>query len=96
MNLKLTIPGGGWAHIETREGERVTVLSSRPSPPGSTLNLELPEGLPEAPPSKSLAVKVRGCQRVEDGQFRVQGRLVSLSKQLRLWLDEQRGSESPK
>jgi hypothetical protein len=77
MNVPVTVASGGVAAIVEAEGDHVTVRSSVPSPPGSTLALTH-EGL-------SLQVKVRGCKRLDDGElpFRIEGRFVSLTRALR-------------
>jgi hypothetical protein len=81
----LELGGGGSAVIVTLEGELVTLLSPRASPPGSTLYGRF-EG-------HSLSIKVRGSRRVEpdaDGRcFHVEGRFVSLSRAQRLALTGQ-------
>jgi trimeric autotransporter adhesin len=67
--VEFTLARGGSAVITSTDGELVTLLSSAPSPPGSTLELSL-EG-------KSFQVKVRGCKRqttAEAGRdFRIEG-----------------------
>ena len=74
--LSLELVRGGSAVVLETDGDRVTLLSSLSSSPGSTLELTL-EGA-------SYKVKVRGCRKVEaDGAgraFRVEGRWVSLSR----------------
>jgi hypothetical protein len=75
--LVLDLVRGGSAAVVETDGDRVTLLSSLPSPPGSTLELTL-EG-------SSYRVKVRGCRRVEpddaERSFRIEGRWVSLTRE---------------
>ena len=78
--IALTLKRGGDAFIVERSEDFVTLASSLPSPPGSTIEASF-----AGPPrSVSLRVKVRGCRRdsLPDGRpgFRIDGRLVSLSR----------------
>lgn len=74
--LTLDLLKGGSAVVLETDGDRVTLLSSLSSPPGSTLELSL-EG-------ESYRVKVRGCKKGEADDagrsFRIEGRWVSLSR----------------
>lgn len=74
--VTLDLVKGGSAVVLETDGDRVTLLSSLSSPPGSTLELAL-EG-------ESFRVKVRGCKKVEADaaarSFRIEGRWVSLSR----------------
>jgi hypothetical protein len=83
MNVALTLKRGGRAAIVSRDGDHVILASSAPSPPGSTV-----EATHE---HVSVAVKVRGCRREENSAdaelvFRIEGRLVSLTKDARIKL----------
>lgn len=78
--IALTLKRGGEAFIVERSDDFVVLASSLPSPPGSTV-----EASYAGPPrSVSLRVKVRGCRKdnLPDGRegFRIDGRLVSLSR----------------
>jgi hypothetical protein len=78
--IALQLKQGGDAYLLERSDEFVTLASSLPSPPGSTV-----EASYLGPPrSVSLRVKVRGCRKdsLPDGRegFRIEGRLVSLSR----------------
>ena len=78
--IALTLKRGGDAFIVERCDDFVVLASSLPSPPGSTV-----EASYAGPPrSVSLRVKVRGCRKdqLPDGRdgFRIDGRLVSLSR----------------
>ena len=74
MNVPLSIVSGGEAAIVENKGDHVTVRSSVASPPGSTLSMRHGE-IP-------VLVKVRGCKRLEESAlpFRIEGRLVSLTR----------------
>jgi hypothetical protein len=74
MNVPLTVASGGDAAIIENQGDHVTLRSSVPSPPGSTLAL-LHEHL-------TIQVKVRGCKRLDEAAlpFRIEGRFVSLTR----------------
>jgi hypothetical protein len=81
LRVPLTLAnGGGAAAIVENQGDHVTVRSSVPSPPGSTLALV--HHAQETQPALAVQVKVRGCKRLEDGElpFRIEGRLVSLTR----------------
>jgi hypothetical protein len=74
MNVPLTIVNGGEAAIVENQADHVTVRSSVASPPGSTLTMRHAE--------ISVLVKVRGCKRLDESAlpFRIEGRLVSLTR----------------
>lgn len=75
----LLLEKGGSALIVEVDGERVTLLSPVAAPPGSSL-VGAYEG-------SRLVVKARGSRRVEpdaEGRtFRVEGRFVGLTRELR-------------
>jgi hypothetical protein len=72
--------GGGDAFIVEHSGDFVTLASSAPSPPGSTVEAT------HAADARTVTVrvKVRGCRRhnLPDGRdgFRIEGRFVSLTR----------------
>jgi hypothetical protein len=72
--------GGGDAFIVEHHGDFVTLASVAPSPPGSTVEATHTSG----GRSVTVRVKVRGCRRdalpdARDG-FRIEGRLVSMTR----------------
>jgi hypothetical protein len=75
----LLLEKGGSALVVELDGERVTLLSPIAAPPGSSLVASYD--------GARLVVKARGSRRVEpdaDGRtFRVEGRFVGLTKELR-------------
>ena len=78
--IALQLKRGGDAFIVEHAGDAVTLASTAPSPPGSTVEASF-----AGPPrSVSVKVKVRGCRRASlpDGRdgFRIDGRFVSLSR----------------
>jgi len=77
MNVPLSIANGGEAAIVENQGDYVVVRSSVASPPGSTLSMKHGE--------LAVLVKVRGCKRLAESQlpFRIEGRLVSLTRAAR-------------
>jgi hypothetical protein len=77
MNVALSLTSGGEAAIVEKQGDYVVVRSSVASPPGSTLSMSQGELL--------VLVKVRGCKRLAEDRlpFRVEGRLVSLTRSVR-------------
>ena len=82
--LRLSRSGGDAFIVEhslhSGSGDAVTLASTAPSPPGSTLEAVHSEGAR----SVTVRVKVRGCRRQQlpDGRdgFRIDGRFVSLSR----------------
>lgn len=76
--LTLNLEEGGQARVLTLQaGERVTVATPRPYPPGSSITgSDVEQGA-------EYRVKVRGCRRTGDSEFLVEGRLVNLSKSQR-------------
>jgi hypothetical protein len=75
----LELVRGGTLCVLELNGEHVVVLSSRSSPPGSPLEALLDD--------TTLRIKVRGCRQVEADEagrtFRIEGRLVSLTREQR-------------
>ena len=71
--------GGGDAFIIEHADDFVTLASSAPSPPGSTV-----EATYDGARSVTIRVKVRGCRKdpLPDGRdgFRIEGRFVSLTR----------------
>lgn len=71
--------GGGDAFIVEHSADFVTLASSAPSPPGSTV-----EAVFEGARSVTVRVKVRGCRKapLPDSRegFRIEGRFVSLTR----------------
>jgi hypothetical protein len=76
----LQLKRGGDAFIVEHSGDFVTLASTAPSPPGSTVEAVFGA----AARSVSMRVKVRGCRRepLPDGRdgFRIEGRFVSLTR----------------
>lgn len=78
--VPLALKRGGDAFIVEHSGDFVTLASTAPAPPGSTV-----EAAFAGPPrSVTVRVKVRGCRRdsLPDGRdgFRIEGRFVSLTR----------------
>lgn len=80
MALRFELSAGGTATLVDTDGDKVTLLSSRAFPPGSTLRAE---GTGDA---RAYAVKVRSCQKDGENGFVVGGRWVSLSREQREFL----------
>jgi hypothetical protein len=72
----LELVRGGTASVLEVDGEKVVVLSSLSSPPGSPLEATLDGG--------TLRIKVRSCQKVDTDDagrsYRIEGRFVSLTR----------------
>ena len=80
---------GGDATLVAIDGDRVTVDSSLSSPPGSLIDGNLLNG------GDAIRIKVRGCKKtvadppqagranVEGERFRIEGRILDASRDLR-------------
>ena len=79
--MKLHVATGGEATLLQADGERATLLTTQPFPPGTPLTLRSENGA-------QLQFKVNRCQKLGDEKsYRIQGRWVSLSRADRAWLD---------
>ena len=76
--MRWVLEKGGEARVVETDGDYITLESTRAFPPGSPLTAR-GEGTSEAP-GNTYRVKVRGSRRVAEGLFRVEGRLVNLSR----------------
>jgi len=68
---------GGDATFVAIDGDRVTVDSSLSSPPGSLIDGTLVNG------GDAIRIKVRGCKKTEGERFRIEGRILDASRDLR-------------
>ncbi len=75
--LHWTLEKGGEARVLETDGDRIALESTRAFPPGAPLVAHV-EGAAE-----TYRVKVRGSRRISDTHFRVEGRLVNLSRAAR-------------
>jgi hypothetical protein len=66
---------GGEASVAAFDGDRISVLSTTPSAPGSRPEGTLPSGAP-------LRLKVARCRRQEDG-FLIEGRVLDATRETR-------------
>jgi hypothetical protein len=73
-NPRWTLEKGGEASVLETDGDRITLESTRAFPPGAPLTAYA-EGV-----TAPYRVKVRGSRRISDTHFRVEGRLVNLSR----------------
>lgn len=80
--MKVRWDKGGEAEIVNVTMEKIALVSSIPSPPGSRIEgaLELAPNEGEAAPR--LRVKVHGCKKEPDGRFRIDGRPLDLTRAL--------------
>jgi hypothetical protein len=69
---------GGEASIVSMEKEAVVLRSTVPSPPGSRI-----EGVLCTAPQAAVRFKVHGCRREGEGQYRIEGRALDLTRELR-------------
>lgn len=75
MNVHLRWSRGGEATVTALDGERITVLSTTSSAPGSRPEGALPSGA-------TLRVKVARCRRQDEG-FVIEGRLMDATRDTR-------------
>ena len=68
---------GGDASIVTIDVDRVTLDSSLSSPPGSLLEGTLVND------GTTIRIKVRGCKKQDGERFRIEGRILDASRDLR-------------
>jgi hypothetical protein len=66
---------GGEAEVQSLDADRITVLSTTPSAPGSR-----PEGLLES--GAAVRIKVARCRRTEE-RFLIEGRLLDATRETR-------------
>jgi hypothetical protein len=79
MSARVVWSGGGTASIEELEGDRIALVSDRPFAPGSR-----PEGTLEIESAQHrIWIKVHASKRRDDGSFRVNGRLMNPTRELR-------------
>ena len=90
--MRLVWDGGGTADLMSVDGDRVELVSSRAHAPGSRPKASL-EGDPTAQ-AATIWMKVHGSHRQPDGLYRVRGRLLNATKELRAAL--QAGSAGSK
>ena len=81
MSISLDLGDGATAQIDAVDGDRIVVTATVASPPGSTLVGRGPGDVAE------IRIKVRGCRSADAG-FRIEGRLVNLSRRQRAVLAE--------
>ncbi len=77
--------GEGTATLTLLEGDRVELVSTRAFAPGSRPAGRLEEGDGKSTP---LWMKVHGAKRQDDGFYRVTGRLLNATRELRARLEE--------
>lgn len=78
---RLRFAKDGEAELVGLDGERVTLLAAEAAPPGAYVDCELAP-TDEHPHGAAFRIKVRACKR-EGERFRVDGRVLDLSKALR-------------
>lgn len=76
MTDHVRLPSEGMASIVAIDGERVSLLSTRPSAPGCPLTGNMVED------GALLRVKVHRCRK-QGERFLIEGRLIDATRQLR-------------
>jgi hypothetical protein len=77
VTAKLTWTHGGEAEIVAIGADTVTLVSSVPSPPGSRIEGTLVEG------DAKVKVKIHASKKQDDGSFRLEGRPLDMTRELR-------------
>jgi hypothetical protein len=70
--------GGGEGRIVSLHGDGVALVSTMASPPGSR-----PVALLMEEPRAKVRMKVHACRALGDGTFRIEGRLIDVTRELR-------------
>jgi hypothetical protein len=73
---------GGSARFVAASADAVTLASSVPSPPGSRISGTLVDE-----PCVAVRLKVHGCRAEPDGTFRIEGRPLDLTREVRTRLE---------
>lgn len=89
MTALLTWDKPGTATITRVDGEKVELVSSIPFAPGSRPEATL------APGAERIWIKVHGSHRLPDGNFKVEGRLINLTRDLRAVLERALAEPAP-
>jgi hypothetical protein len=87
--MRIVWDNGGEATVTAVQGDKVEVLSSKPSPPGSRLT-----GVFEGSSRLRIRLKVHGCKRTDVG-FAIHGRLLDGTRELLAWLHSGASKETP-
>jgi len=74
--------GGGLARFASVRAEAVVLVTTVPSPPGSRL-----VGTLLAEPRDAVRIKVHACRAQPDGTFRLEGRVLDLTREMRVRLE---------
>ena len=81
--LRLTLARGGEAVVHELDGERIVLMATIASAPGSRVDGVLDSG-------EAIRFKVHRCRREEAG-FAMDGRMLNLTRELRLCIQERLG-----
>ncbi len=76
MTARLRWTNGGDAEIVAIGADTVSLVSSVPSPPGSRIEGALADGA-------KLKVKIHASRKQDDGTFRLEGRPLDMTRELR-------------
>jgi hypothetical protein len=69
---------GGLARFVLAKDDAVALISTEPSPPGSRIAGTLLEE-----PRSTVRIKVHACRRETEGTFRLEGRALDLTREMR-------------
>ena len=78
MTARLTWTHGGEAQIVAIGADTVSLVSTVSSPPGSRI-----EGTLAGEPVAKVKVKIHGSRKQDDGTFRLEGRPLDMTRELR-------------
>jgi hypothetical protein len=69
---------GGEAVVESAAGESVVLRSTVAAPPGARVEAAI-----DGEPPATLRIKVHACRRRPEGDYRIEGRCIDLTRELR-------------
>jgi hypothetical protein len=78
---------GGEAVVESVNGETIALRSTTAAPPGARV-----DGMLEVEPPVRLRIKVHACRRQAEGDFRLEGRCIDMTREVREKLSAHAGS----
>ena len=74
--------------MESTNGDSITLRSTTAAPPGARV-----DGTLEIEPPAQLRIKVHACRRQQEGDYRIEGRCIDLTREVRQMLSGHAGSQ---
>ncbi len=85
--MRVSWARGGEAVVELANDDAIALRSTIAAPPGARI-----EGTLEGDPPATLRIKVHACRRQPEGDFRIEGRCIDLTREVREKLTARAGS----